>query len=179
MGQQGDHSNRLLASLCDFPGGGWLNRNHTKLESPIQSTGDPAQHGQRAFIVRLLHPADHACGSTPLLCKFTLAESRFPAKVVDQLSGFNIYDFLIQHRLPFRIVANELVNELVQSVILLISGLFGGHDYPFHPCAIGFASYFFFRSMARSISTAGTSDSFEMPCEITTTFLPLKKYRIR
>jgi hypothetical protein len=53
--------------------------------------------------------------------------------------------------------------------------LFGGHDYSFHPRAFGFASYFFFRSVARSISTAEALDSFEMPCEITAMFLPLKK----
>ena len=28
-------------------------------------------------------------------------------------SGFNVDDFLIQHRLAFRIIADELVNELI------------------------------------------------------------------
>jgi hypothetical protein len=39
MGQQGDHSNRLLTSLCDFPGSGWLNRNRTKLSSGSNGDG--------------------------------------------------------------------------------------------------------------------------------------------
>jgi hypothetical protein len=106
----------------------WLDRNRTKLQASVQRCSDPAYHRQcMTLVIGILKATNHRGCRPNTLGELSLRETRLRSHVVDQLSRFNVDEFLFKVGLSLSVVADDLLIGYLERFRL--KSFLGSHDH--------------------------------------------------